>query len=155
MGSSDTQAGIRISFHGATRTVTGSCHLVEACGLRILVDCGMFQGNRELKEANEEPFGFDPTAIDYLLLTHAHLDHCGRIPLLTKRGFKGEVISTAATQELARVVLMDSAHLHEEEAERHARHRARHHGKQHGKKRDRHDDTEPLYTYLDALDALE
>jgi metallo-beta-lactamase family protein len=145
---------IRLSFHGATRTVTGSCHLVEAQGVRILVDCGMFQGGRELKESNEEPFGFDPASIDYLLLTHAHLDHCGRIPLLVKRGFEGEIIATAATQELARVVMMDSAHLHEEEAQRRARYLERKHGRHHGHKADEEEDTEPLYTHLDALNAM-
>ena len=73
---------MHISFHGAARDVTGSCHLVECGGKRILVDCGMFQGSRELVEDNAEDFGFDPASIDFLLLTHAHLDHCGRLPLL-------------------------------------------------------------------------
>ena len=105
---------MKISFHGAARQVTGSCHLVEAAGRRILVDCGMFQGSHELHEENAGDFGFDPATIDMLLLTHAHLDHCGRIPLLVKRGFSGEIIATSATRDLARLVMMDSAHLHEE-----------------------------------------
>jgi metallo-beta-lactamase family protein len=67
---------MKISFHGADRGVTGSCHLVECAGRRILVDCGLFQGGRELREENAEDFGFDPATIDFLLLTHAHLDHC-------------------------------------------------------------------------------
>ena len=75
---------MKLSFHGATRTVTGSCHLLEACGRRILVDCGLRQGSRELEGENADPFGFDPREIDIVLLTHAHLDHCGRLPLLVK-----------------------------------------------------------------------
>jgi metallo-beta-lactamase family protein len=102
---------LKLSFHGADRGVTGSCHLVEAAGRRVLIDCGLFQGGREVDEENAEPLGFDPAAIDYLLLTHAHLDHCGRVPLLAKQGFKGEVIATAATRELARLVMLDAAHL--------------------------------------------
>ena len=136
---------MKISFHGADRDVTGSCHLLEAKGQRILIDCGMYQGGRELDEENAEDFGFDPASIDVLLLTHAHLDHCGRIPLLVKRGFQGEIITTAATRELARVVMLDSAHLQEEEAERHARHAHR---------RGR-DPLPPLYGSLDALNALD
>ncbi len=131
---------MRISFHGAAGGVTGSCHLVSVDGRNILVDCGMFQGERELHEENAAPFGFDPASIDILLLTHAHLDHCGRIPLLVKRGFTGEIISTAATRDLARLVMMDSAHLHEEEARRRRRH-----GKKDG----------PLYETMDALDAVD
>jgi len=77
------------------------------------IDCGLYQGSRELDEENREPFGFDPGTVDYLLLTHAPLDHCGRIPLLVERGFHGEIITTAASRELARLVMLDSAHLHE------------------------------------------
>jgi metallo-beta-lactamase family protein len=135
---------MRLSFHGADRNVTGSCHMVEADGLTVLVDCGLYQGGRELDEENAEDFGFDPAAVDILLLTHAHLDHCGRIPLLVDRGFTGEIIATGATQELARVVMLDSAHLQEEEAERHARH-AHRHGET---------PPEPLYTKLSALNAM-
>lgn len=131
---------MEISFHGAAGGVTGSCHLVTIRGRKILVDCGMFQGEHELNAENAAPFGFDPASVDILLLTHAHLDHCGRIPLLVKRGFTGEVIATAATRDLTRLVLMDSAHLHEEEARRHRRH-----GQQ----------DEPLYDTMDALDAID
>lgn len=138
---------MHLSFHGADRSVTGSCHMVHCAGRRILVDCGLFQGARELHEENAEPFGFDPADVDYLLLTHAHLDHCGRIPLLVKRGFHGEIITTAATRELARLVMLDAAHLHEEEARRRARKAARAHG---------HTEVEPpLYTILDALNSLD
>jgi metallo-beta-lactamase family protein len=137
---------MKISFHGAARGVTGSCHLVECGGRKILVDCGLYQGSRELDEENAEEFGFDPKTIDFLLLTHAHLDHCGRVPLLTRRGFRGEIVTTAASRELARLVLMDSAHLQEEEARYQARRRARHgHGHV----------TPPLYGVLDALNSTE
>ncbi|WP_343079947.1 MBL fold metallo-hydrolase [Ostreiculturibacter nitratireducens] len=138
---------MHVSFHGAAEGVTGSCHLIECSGQRILVDCGMFQGGRELHEENAEPFGFDPAGIDILLLTHAHLDHCGRIPLLVKRGFKGEIITTAATRELARLVLLDSAHLHEEEAHRRHRKASRNHkGEQ---------PAGPLYDTMDALNSFD
>ena len=107
---------MKLSFYGADRAVTGSCHMVECAGKHILIDCGLYQGGRELEAENEHPFGFDPASIDYVLLTHAHLDHCGRLPLLAKWGFRGEIISTAATAELARIVMVDSAHLQEEDA---------------------------------------
>ena len=96
---------MKISFHGADRGVTGSCHLVECAGKKILIDCGLYQGGRELEEENAEDFGFDAASIDYLLLTHAHLDHCGRIPLLVRRGFEGKILTTRATRELARAGL--------------------------------------------------
>lgn len=134
---------MKLSFHGAAHEVTGSCHLVECCGRKILVDCGMFQGGHELQEDNAAPFGFDAREIDAVLLTHAHLDHCGRLPLLTKRGFRGEIIATSATHDLAKLVMLDSAHLHEEEARR--QHRHGHHGAQY----------EALYETMDALDAVE
>ena len=103
-----------LQSHGADMTVTGSCHLLKLDdGTNILIDCGMFQGTDERR--NEEPFGFKASDIDILLITHAHLDHVGRIPLLVKRGFRGTVVATPATFELANVVLLDSAHLMEEE----------------------------------------
>jgi len=138
---------MKISFHGADQSVTGSCHLLECAGKRILIDCGMYQGGREIIEENAEPFGFDPASIDFLLLTHAHLDHCGRIPLLVKRGFTGEVITTSASVELARLIMLDSAGLQEEEARYQLRK---------SKRRGNHDTKfEPLYTTLDALNSLE
>lgn len=139
---------MKISFHGADQGVTGSCHLVECAGKKILIDCGLYQGGRELVEENSEPFGFNPADIDFLLLTHGHLDHCGRIPLLAKQGFKGEVVTTAATMELARLIMLDSAGLHEEEARYQSR-RTRRHGRKYAKH------VEPLYTTLDALNSLE
>ena len=129
---------MRISFHGAAQAVTGSCHLLEACGKRILVDCGFFQGSRELQEENGEPFAFDPRSVDLLCLTHAHLDHCGRIPLLVAGGFRGDIVATGATFDLARLVLEDTARLQEEEAERARRHARR--GQKHFR-----EDAEPLY----------
>ncbi len=138
---------MKISFHGAAQGVTGSCHLLHCAGKRILVDCGFYQGSREMVEDNANDFGFDPASIDFLLLTHAHLDHCGRIPLLVNRGFRGEIITTAASRELARLVMMDSAGLQEEEA-RYRNRRAHRRGKR-GK------EVVPLYTILDALNALE
>ena len=138
---------MKISFHGADRTVTGSCHMIECNGKRILIDCGLYQGGREIDEENSADFGFDPADIDFLLLTHAHLDHCGRIPLLVQRGFRGEIITTAATLELARLVMLDSAHIQEEEAEYRKRKVSRH--------GNHAESITPLYTTLDALNALD
>jgi metallo-beta-lactamase family protein len=137
---------VKLAFHGADRGVTGSCHLVECAGTRLLVDCGLYQGGRELDEENAEPFGFDPAHIDFLLLTHAHLDHCGRIPLLVKRGFRGEIVTTSASRDLARLVLLDSAHIQEEEASHRARRASR------GKESDAQG---ALYGVPDALDSLD
>jgi len=137
---------MKLSFHGANRDVTGSCHMVECNGKRILIDCGLFQGGRELEEENTADFGFDPERIDYVLLTHAHLDHCGRIPLLVSRGFRGEIITTAATRELTRVVLLDAAHLAEEDAVRQQRRQAR---------RKNGFLPTPLYTLLDAMNSFD
>jgi metallo-beta-lactamase family protein len=139
---------MKLSFHGADHGVTGSCHLVECAGKKLLIDCGLYQGGRELAEENAEPFGFEAGDIDFLLLTHAHLDHCGRVPLLVKRGFTGQIITTAATAELARLVMLDSAGLQEEEARYQSR-KAKRHGRKHGK------GLEPLYTTLDALNSTE
>jgi metallo-beta-lactamase family protein len=138
---------LQLSFHGADRSVTGSCHLVECAGKRILIDCGLHQGSHELDEENAAPFGFDAAAIDYVLLTHAHLDHCGRLPLLAKRGFRGEVIMTSASRELARLVMLDAAHLQEEDV----RFRARRRGHDNGTL----DNNKLLYTTLDALHCLD
>jgi metallo-beta-lactamase family protein len=136
---------MRLSFHGATQNVTGSCHLLEAGGLRILIDCGLFQGARHVDEENAGDLGFKASEIDYLLLTHAHLDHCGRIPLLVKRGFTGEIITTAATRDLAKLIMMDSAHIQEEDAARASRRR----------RRGGHGDTQPLYNQINVLAALD
>jgi metallo-beta-lactamase family protein len=137
---------LKLAFHGADRDVTGSCHLVECAGKRILIDCGLFQGSRELSAQNAGAFGFEPAAIDYVLLTHAHLDHCGRLPLLSKRGFRGEIICTAATRELARLVMLDAAHLQEQEAREADKHAAPRPGNGQA--------VVPLYTVVDALNSL-
>ena len=137
---------MKISFHGADRGVTGSCHLIECAGKRVLIDCGLYQGGREIEEENAEDFGFDPAGIDFLLLTHAHLDHCGRIPLLSKRGFKGEIVTTGATRELARLILLDAAELQEEEARYQSRRKAKH-GNRH--------EIPPLYSVPDVLISFE
>ena len=84
---------ITYSAHGAAKQVTGSCHLVTCGDTRVLVDCGLFQGGG-LDDLNFEPFGFEPASIDVLLLTHAHLDHCGRIPRLVRQGFRGRILAT-------------------------------------------------------------
>lgn len=136
---------MEMGFYGAAGGVTGSCHFLAAAGKKILVDCGMFQGEHNIDEENRAEFGFDPGEIDVLLLTHAHLDHCGRIPLLVKRGFRGEIITTAATRELARLVLLDAAGLAAEEARRAARYRQR-----------RGEEPEaPLYEITDVLDSMD
>jgi metallo-beta-lactamase family protein len=106
----------RLTFLGAARTVTGSQYLVEAAGRRLMVDCGMFQGQKALRERNWAEPRFDPAALDALLLTHTHLDHIGRVPRLVKQGFKGPVYCTPPTLELAEVLLKDAAHLQEEDA---------------------------------------
>ena len=132
------------SCHGAARQVTGSCHLITCNERRVLIDCGLFQGSEEVERANTEPFGFDPASIDVLLLTHAHLDHCGRIPLLVRQGFRGRIIATAATRELARIVMLDSAGIQEEDARRAQRNNRRGNVL-----------APPLYTLEDALHALD
>jgi metallo-beta-lactamase family protein len=113
---------MQLTFCGAARQVTGSCFLFETRGKRFLVDCGLFQGNRETRAQNLVPFAFDPHAIDFVVLTHAHLDHSGLLPRLAAAGFAGPVFMTPATKELVGVMLPDSAHLQRMEAERAARH---------------------------------
>jgi metallo-beta-lactamase family protein len=142
---------VKLSFHGADRDVTGSCHLVECAGKRVLIDCGLYQGSREIAQENAGDFGFDPAGIDFVLLTHAHLDHCGRLPLLAKRGFGGTVITTAATRELARLVMLDSAHLQEEGERANTRRGARSATSQ----KEMQKASLPLYTVLDALNSLD
>ncbi|WP_018352483.1 MBL fold metallo-hydrolase [Longispora albida] len=106
-----------ITFLGAAGTVTGSRHLVEAGDSRILVDCGMFQGDRELRRRNWQPLGYPPGQLDAVVLTHAHLDHCGWLPRLVAEGFTGQVLCSPSTAELAAIILRDAAHLQEEDAE--------------------------------------
>jgi len=136
---------MEISFHGAAGGVTGSCHHLQIGKRQILIDCGLFQGEVDIARENAAAFGFDPAAIDFLLLTHAHLDHCGRIPLLVKRGFRGEILCTAATRDLTRLVLLDAAGLAAEEARR-ANRRSKRQGEE---------EQEALYDVQDVLDTME
>lgn len=132
---------MKLTFIGAAHEVTGSCHLLEANGKSLLIDCGMEQGP-DLYENQEIPVS--PSEIDYILLTHAHIDHSGLIPLLCKRGFKGEIVTTFATADLCNIMLRDSAHIQEFEAEWRNR-KARRSGEPL---------YEPLYTTQDAIDAI-
>lgn len=134
---------MRLTFHGAAKTVTGSCALLQIGKLNILVDCGLYQGVEESR--NRLPFGFPPRQIDYLLLTHAHIDHCGLIPRLVREGFSGEIISTEPTRDLTRLLLLDSAQLNEEECEVLNRKERRREGAEIVK---------PLYDIEDALAAM-
>jgi metallo-beta-lactamase family protein len=137
---------IKLAFLGAAQNVTGSRHLVEADGRRVLVDCGLYQ-ERDLRGRNWEPFAFPPQTIDAVLLTHAHLDHCGLLPKLVKEGFGGKVHCTPATAEIARIILLDAAHIQEEDA---AYKRKRH--EREGRTGPR--PVVPLYTTEDAREVL-
>jgi metallo-beta-lactamase family protein len=98
---------MKVGFYGGVEGVTGICFLLEADNKKVLIDCGLFQGLEEYK--NYEPFPFNPRGIDYVVLTHAHIDHCGRIPLLVREGFRGKIISTEATKRIAILMLLDAA----------------------------------------------
>jgi metallo-beta-lactamase family protein len=133
----------RLSFLGATGTVTGSRYLVEANGKQVLVDCGLFQGYKQLRQRNWAPFPVAPASLDAVLLTHAHLDHTGYLPLLARNGYRGPVHCTPATAALSRILLPDSGHLQEEEA-RYAN----------KKGSSKHHPALPLYTQEDAQACL-
>lgn len=107
---------MKIKFLGAVMSVTGSCHLVMTEKYKFLLDCGLYQGSEVLKDLNFEPFDFNPAEIDFVILSHAHVDHCGRIPLLVKQGFKGKIYCTGATTEIADIMLRDSGNIHEMDA---------------------------------------
>ncbi len=134
-----------ISFFGAAGTVTGSCTLVTANGVRCMVDCGMFQGNRTVRRLNDGPFPFDPASIDLLLLTHAHTDHAGLVPKLVAQGFGGPILATEATADLLEFMMRDSAHIQESDTERRNRYL-----KRKGRKPEA-----PIFTMADAEAALE
>jgi len=135
---------MKISFLGAAREVTGSCYLVETAAGRFLIDCGMVQGNRKAMARNRKPFAFDVGTIDFVLLTHAHIDHSGLLPKLARDGYDGPIYTTSATADLLQVLLPDSAYIQESDAKRARRHA-------HGKKVD---DATPAYTIDDAKSAL-
>ncbi len=134
---------MKLQFLGATDTVTGSRYLIQHDNSRVLVDCGLFQGYKLLRLRNWTPPPVDPASIDAVILTHAHIDHSGYLPLLARQGFRGKVFCTPATYDLCRILLPDSGHLQEEEAEYNNRHKLSKHGK-----------ALPLYTRNDALECL-
>ncbi|MBR6033298.1 MAG: MBL fold metallo-hydrolase [Clostridia bacterium] len=136
---------MKITFLGATKTVTGSNFLVEGAGKKFLVDCGLFQGQAREELENEAPFLFNVHDIDFMLLTHAHIDHSGRIPKLYKEGYRNPVIATKATCDLCRIMLPDSGHIQEVEIE----------WKNRKRKREAKPELPPLYTAQDAIDCLE
>ena len=114
-----------LSFYGAAGTVTGSCSMVQAANARFLVDCGMFQGNKTIRALNDQPFPFTPSEAEFLLLTHAHIDHSGLLPKLVKHGFSGPIYATAPTIDLLEFMLLDSAKIQRSNAERMNRRRLR------------------------------
>ena len=135
---------MRLTFLGAAGTVTGSRHMVEVNGKRLLVDCGLFQGPKKNRLKNWEPFPVEPSSIDGIMLTHAHIDHIGFLPAVVKHGFRGPIYCTKATAELAGILLPDSGHLQEEEA------------KWANKKGySKHSPAKPLYTEDDAKEVLQ
>jgi metallo-beta-lactamase family protein len=137
---------MKIAFHGAARTVTGSKHLVTlASGKRILLDCGMFQGMAQQSDVLNREFGFDSSGVDVMILSHAHVDHCGLIPKLVKEGFQGKIFCTPATEELTKVLLLDSAEIQEDDVKYENKRRAAS-GQQY---------LQPLYTKDDAQKSFD
>lgn len=146
---------MKLTFLGAAREVTGSSYLLEADGVRFLVDCGMFQGGREARDKNCRAFSFDPRTIDFVILTHAHIDHSGLLPRLVALGFKGRIYTTRATCDLLAVMLPDSAHIQEKEAEYQNLHRFRQGMARRDAARGSFPrDTAPLYTVAQAQASL-
>ncbi|HQV35553.1 MAG TPA: MBL fold metallo-hydrolase [Flavobacterium sp.] len=134
---------MKIQFLGGAGTVTGSKTLVEHNELRILIDCGMFQGLKALRELNWEPLAVDSSSIDFVLLTHGHLDHCGWLPRLVKEGFRGKIFCTSPTKQITKLILLDSAKIQEEEA---SKANQEHYSK--------HEPAEPLYTVAEAENVI-
>ena len=135
---------MKLKFTGGAGVLTGSCHYIEYAGKKILLDCGLFQGRSETEKLNENEFPFNPSEIDYLLLSHSHIDHSGRIPLLVKKGFKGKIFASNPTYDLCTIMLMDSAHIQETEAQ----------WKTEKALRKGEEPILPLYTKDDAQDSL-
>jgi metallo-beta-lactamase family protein len=136
---------MKITFHGAARTVTGSQHLIQLNGHRLLLDCGLYQGPRRKTYERNLNFPFKPSEIDAVILSHAHIDHCGNLPNLTRQGFHGPIYATHATAHLTKIMLLDSGHIHESDAEFiNERHRQREEPL-----------IQPLYTVADATRAGE
>jgi metallo-beta-lactamase family protein len=136
---------VKLHFHGATRTVTGSCYLIETDKAKVMVDCGMFQGSKSMDALNYRPFPFQPSAIDALVLTHAHIDHTGVVAKLTKQGFKKKIHATSGTVDLCAIMLPDSGHIQETDVLQLNLRNARKGIAA----------VEPIYTLLDAMAALE
>lgn len=144
LNSEESDSSTRLSFFGAAGTVTGSRYLLEARGRKLLVDCGLFQGYKQLRERNWAALPFDARALDAVLLTHAHIDHSGFLPALTRAGFRGRIYCSEGTYELCRILLPDSAHLQEEDAKFANRHGL-----------SKHKPALPLYTADDAQKCLQ
>ncbi len=138
---------MKLTCAGAARTVTGSCHHLEIDGLNVLVDCGLFQGGSAMEALNRDSLPFEPAALDAVLVTHGHLDHVGRLPLLLQRGYAGRIHCTEATAEIAKVILRDSARIQEEDYERALR-KARRAGRE-------KEVPPPLYTSAEAEQVIE
>ncbi|WP_418501602.1 MBL fold metallo-hydrolase RNA specificity domain-containing protein [Flagellimonas sp.] len=134
---------LQVQFLGGSGTVTGSKFYLNSEEIKILVDCGVFQGTKELRKQNWEPLPIKVDEVEFVLLTHGHLDHCGYLPLLVKQGFKGNILGTAPTLEIAKIILEDSAKIHEEEAER-----------ANAEGYSKHDPALPLYTQDDVVRTL-
>ena len=135
---------VKVHFLGAAGTVTGSKFLLTTPEMNIMIDCGMFQGIKELRELNWKPLPIDVKSVDVVLLTHGHLDHTGYLPRLVKDGFQGAIIGTAPTLEIAKIILLDSAKINEDEAQN-----ANEEGYS------KHHPAKPFYTIRDAVDAIE
>ena len=135
---------MKISFYGAARTVTGSQHLVEVNGKRILLDCGLYQGKRAEANDRNRNLPFEAASVDVMVLSHAHIDHSGNIPNLVKSGFRGDILSTFATRDLCASMLLDSGHIQERDAEFVNKRRKR-----------GEPPIEPIYTQQDAQHSLE
>ena len=132
---------MQLEFFGAVGEVTGSCHILTVGSRRVLLDCGLIQGGRSDEARNSDPFPFDAAAVDAVVLSHAHLDHCGRLPLLVKRGFRGPIFAQEASCELAVILLADAAHLEQRDAEYRSRKTGKH--------------VKPLFTLQDGERAVQ